>query len=183
MDFSGVTDDTGARVSAVINYILGLNISPDEKVSRISNVVRSVGEHFHSQLFGAASEVFDSASMASRGLDNTDGQAQRLATKIVRNYALGRETATLVSAYYNSVLGSAQEEAFNNAVSMQKHPTLTRSIVGETCKWCESKAGTHTNPTAEDFARHDKCDCLFIVSGYNSRNGLLSNYSKGKAKK
>ena len=178
MDFSGVTNDTSVRVSEVIDYILGLNISPDEKRLRIANVVRAVGVHFHFQLFDASSEIFDSAAMASKGIEDADGQADRLAAKLVRNYALGRQIDPLVSAYYNSVLGDAEREAFNNAVSMQKHPTLTRTIVGETCDWCTFKAGTHTNPTGKDFARHDKCDCLFIVSGFNSRNGLLTNYTK-----
>lgn len=178
MDFSGVTSDTSVKVSEAINYILGLNISPDEKIKRIGNLILEVGKHFHSQLYNASSQIFDSSVIASAGLENTNGQSQRLATKIVRNYALGRKSEALVGAYFNSVLGKAETEAFDNATSLQKHPTLTRVIVGETCEWCEAKAGIHTNPTAEDFGRHDECDCLFIVGGFNTRNGLLTNYVK-----
>lgn len=178
MEFSGVTNDTSSRVADVVDYILRLNISPEDKISRIANVVQAVGLHFHSQMYDATSQIFDSSVMASGGIDDINGQSQRLATKIVRNYSLGRRTDELVLAYYNSILGRAESEAFDNAVSMQKHPTLTRTIVGETCSWCDSKAGTYTNPSGEDFARHDECDCLFTVSGFNSRNGLLTNYSK-----
>jgi hypothetical protein len=181
MDFSGVTNDTSYRVYEAINFVLGLGISPEDKTLRIAKLVRQVGSHFHDQLYDAASQIFDSAAIATIGYQDVDAQSKRLATKIVRNYSLGRGSKSIVSAYYDSILGRAETEAFDNAVSMQKHPTLDRRIVGETCKWCESKAGTHTNPTPDDFARHDDCDCLFIVSGYNSRNGLLTNYIK-KAK-
>ena len=37
-----------------------------------------------------------------------------------------------------------------------------------------------TYPDSELFARHDNCDCLFIVRGYNSRNGILTNYRKAR---
>lgn len=178
MDFSNVTNDVAKQVSNAIGEVLRLDISPADKEIAITRIIRSVGVSYHSQLYGAASEIFDSAAIATAGLSNGDGQAARLANKIVRNYALGREVDPLVLAYYNSVLGQAQAEAFANAVSMQKVPTLDRRIVSETCKWCTAKSGTKTNPTGEDFARHRDCDCLFIVSGYNTRNGLLDNYVK-----
>ena len=179
MDFSGVTDDIAPRVASAIQYILTLGISPADKERRIIRVIQNIGVNYHNQMYGAASDIFDSAAIKTAGLANPDGQIQRLANKIVRNYSLGRETSELVTEYYNTILGRAQYEAFENAISMQRVPTLTRQIVGETCKWCNSKAGVKLNPTGEDFARHRKCDCLFIVSGYNTRNGLLENYVKG----
>ena len=181
MDFSGVTIDTSNQVTEAVNYILALDISPADKQMRIAKVIKSVGSHFHNQLYGANSQIFDSATIASAGLDDANAQAQRLANKIVRNHALSRNTtAQLIRTYYDSVLGRAQDEAFRNAVSMQRHPTLTRSIVGETCKWCNDLAGTYTYPTGEVFLRHRDCNCLFKVSGYNTRNGLLKNYMKKK---
>lgn len=178
MDFSGIAADISARVADAINYILSLNISPADKTRRIAVVVESVGSYYHDHLYRDISRVFDSGAIASRGLDDANAQAQRLANKIVRNYALSRNTNDLVVEYYDSVLGRAQSEAFQNARSLQKHPTLTRTIRGETCSWCDRKAGTHTNPTGEDFARHRGCDCLLEVSGFNSRNGVLKNYKK-----
>lgn len=73
-------------------------------------------------------------------------------------------------------------EVFQNVLSLDKHPTLTRVIVGETCTWCIDRAGTHIHPSGEDFARYRNCDCLFVVSGYNSRNGILKNYVKRDAR-
>lgn len=55
-------------------------------------------------------------------------------------------------------------------------------MVGETCQWCWDHAGTFVYPSGEDFVRHRDCDCLFVVSGYNSRNGILKNYVKRDAR-
>lgn len=181
MDFTGVTIDTADQVSAVIAKILALDISPDDKRTQIAHVVRTVARHYHGQLYGAVSEVLDSAAMTSAGLADPDGQIDRLAQKIVRNDALGRNTSTvLVTEYYNTVLGRLQAEAFANANSMQRHPTLTRTAnIGKPdCEWCVEKSGVYTNPKSEDFGRHDRCDCVFEISGYKTRNGLLKNYKK-----
>nr|DAJ18966.1 MAG TPA: hypothetical protein [Siphoviridae sp. ctRJB2] len=121
--------------------------------------------------------------MLSSGYDaELADQAERLAVKIVRNSALNRQTAVmLLKEYSDVVLAAAQHEAFTNAKSMQKHPTLTRRAnVGKPdCAWCQKKAGVYVNPTSDDFKRHCKCDCVFEVSGYNSRNGVLKNFKKG----
>lgn len=180
MDFSGVTNDVANQVAIAINDVLRLNISPVDKEARIIKIISSVASSYHNQLYSAVSQIFDSSAIKSAGLQNPDGQIQKLANKIVRNHSLGREVDPLVGSYYNSVLGSLQAEAFANAVSMQKVPTLDRRIVSETCAWCVSKSGRRTNPTSEDFRRHRKCDCLFIVSGFNTRNGILDNYVKKK---
>lgn len=180
MEFSKVANDTAMQMTKVVAYILGLNIAPEDKVFRLAKAFRIVGADFYQQMFDANSMVFDSEALKTLGFNDPDGQIERLATKIVQNYNLGRETKTLIKDFYDSALGQAQKEAFDNAISLDKHPTLTRTMVGETCEWCQSLAGVHINPTGEMFARHADCDCLFKVSGYNSRNGLLTNYRKGK---
>lgn len=178
MDFSGIAKDTGTGVTASIDYVLSLGISPAEKIARITLIIRTVGIYFHSKLYDDVSYALGSSIIASAGFDDANAQAERLATKTVRNYALSRSSSALIKEYYDSLLGRAQDEAFNNALSLQKHPTLTRSIVGETCTWCDSKAGTFTNPSPEHFARHDRCDCLIVASGFNTRNGIVTNYVK-----
>jgi len=181
MDFSGVTNETAAGVAAAVDNILHLSISPADKEARIARLIQIIGMDYHGQMYDAAAQVFDATTMASAGMGDANSQAARLANKVVRNYALGRQVDPLILEYYNSVLGSAQHEAFMNAASMQRHPTLTRSIVGEnTCTWCISRAGTYVNPTSEDFSRHGSCDCLFSVAGYGSRNGIVNNYVKGR---
>ncbi len=182
MDFSGVTIETADNVTAATNALLRMKIAPDVKEAQISRLLEVVGTGYRNQMYGAASEVFDStAIVSSAGIDDKS-QARRLANKIVRNYALNRDTTdSLITEFFNALLGNAQNEAFTNAVSMQKHPTLKRTLgPKKDCAWCIAKAGTYTNPTGEDFRRHGECDCRFEVSGYNSRNGVLKNYTKGK---
>ncbi len=181
MDFSGVTNDTSRNVTAAVEGILSMNISPDDKEAQIARIFIVVGREFHDQLYDASSQVFDSQSINS--VDKLDkSQAERLANKVVRNYALTRNTTgALIKEFYDSVLSQAQHEAFQNAASLQKHPTLTRTPTGKTtCKWCLSQSGVHQNPTRENFKRHRDDDCKITVSGYNSRNGVLNNYKKGK---
>ena len=177
INFSPVATDIAESMDVAVKYILSLNISPDNKISRLSKIFNLVGSDFYVQMFDANSQLFDSTAIGTDYYDMTD-QINRLANKIVQNYNLGRPIDVLVKDFYDSALGKAQHEAFRNAVSLDKHPTLTRSIVGETCRWCIDKAGVHVNPGPELFARHSHCDCLFVTSGYNSRNGILTNYSK-----
>lgn len=178
MDFSKVAADTAAYTMMEVEYVLALNIPPADKRSIIRSIFLKHGQKFYLQLFDANSEVFDSLALGTEGFVDSDDQVAHLAAKLVQNYYLGRELGVIVQEFYDSVLGQAQYEAFENAKSLDKHPTLTRTMVGETCKWCQDRAGTHTNPSPSDFARHDHCDCKFDTSGYNTRNGRLKNYIK-----
>ena len=179
MDFSKVATDVAGQMTKVVQYILGLDISPEEKRRRLEKSFRIVGQDFFAKMFADNSELFDSEAIRSLGFNNSS-QIQDLSWKLVQNYNLGRDNDRIVKGFYDSVLADAQSESFTNAVSLGKHPTLTRRIVGETCAWCIARAGTWTDPDGEMFARHDDCDCIFIVEGYNSRNGVLTNYRKEK---
>lgn len=183
INFSPVATDTAESMDRLVKYILGLNIKPDEKIRRLSKAFNIVGSDFYVQMFEANSELFDSTAIGTDYGDMTD-QIDRLSRKIVQNYNLTRPVDTLVKDFYDSALGKAQNEAFTNALSLDRHPTLTRTMVGEkTCRWCQDRAGVFVDPDPELFTRHADCDCLFIVSGYNSRNGILDNYNKRKETK
>lgn len=181
MNFSDVATDVSKQMQEVVDYILALDISPTEKRRRLINAFGIVGNEFFGKMFADNSELFASEAIGTLGYQNPEDQIERLASKLVQNYNLGRKTEEIVKGFYDSVLGDAQKEAFENARSLRRVPTLTRSLVGETCEWCVARTGTFTNPDGELFTRHDNCDCLFIVSGYNSRNGILTNYKKGKS--
>lgn len=180
MNFSNVAADIGKQMEKVVAYILGLDISPADKKARLIKAFKTVGDEFFTKMFTDNSELFDSQAIGSTGFQNPDSQVQRLSAKLVQNDNLGRKNGAIVKEFFDSVLGDAQDQAFANGRSLGKVPTLTRSLVGETCEWCRARVGTFTNPDSEMFARHDNCDCLFIVKGYNSRNGVLTNYRKAK---
>ena len=180
MNFSSTATDLGEQMTKVVDYILGLDISPAEKRARLIKAFGIAGEEFFNKMFADNSLLFDSEAISSLGFSNPEGQIERLSAKLVQNYNLGRKTDAIVKEFFDSVLGDAQKEAFDNGISLGKVPTLTRRLVGETCPWCVARVGTFTYPDGELFARHDNCDCLFIVSGYNSRNGILTNYRKAR---
>ncbi len=180
MDFHPVAIDTASNILPAVKYILGLDISPDDKKTRIAKVINLIGSDFYTQMFDANSQVFDSTAIGTTDYSQMTDQIENLATKLVRQNSLGRVIDPIVREFYDSALGKAQKEAFRNAISLDKHPTLTRTVVGKCCEWCDKKQGTYTYPKGEDFARHDNCDCLFTTSGYNSRNGVLNNYVKHK---
>lgn len=184
MDFSGIAQDMGEETAESIDYILNLDASPQQKRSLLEKLLLAIGAAFFLKMFKDSSEVFDSTAIETLGYPELEDQTSRLATKMLRNYALTREIAPLTQDLFESLLGAAESEAFENGKSLGKVPTLTRSLSGrENCRWCADRAGTYTNPVGEDFARHRACDCILRVSGYNSRNGVLKNYNKGGKKK
>ena len=179
-NFSATAKDIGKQMAKVVAYILTLNISPEDKRRRLTRAFGIVGNEFYGKMFADNSMLFDSEAIGTLGFQNPEDQVERLSTKLVQNHNLGRKNDAIVTGFFDSVLADAQNEAFNNARSLGKVPTLRRRLVGETCEWCRNRVGTFTNPDSELFARHDNCDCLFIVSGYNSRNGILTNYRKAR---
>jgi len=181
VDFERIAVDTAKQVSEQVDYILGLNISPGDKQLQIAKLVASIGVVYHDQAYGAVSTALGSQAVASTGPIDTTDRSNRLAQKVVRNYSLGRAVNDrTIKSYFDSELGEVQDQAFKNAKSMEKHPTVVRSLSGkENCDWCENLAGRHTRPTGEAFARHAGCDCTIVVSGYNTRNGLVTNFAKG----
>lgn len=180
MNFSAPAKDLGQQMTKVVNYILSLDISPSDKRNRLIKAFGIVGNEFFNKMFADNSTLFDSEAITSLGFQNPEDQVERLSAKLVQNYNLGRKTDEIIIGFFDSVLADAQHEAFENGISLGKVPTLTRSLVGETCQWCVDRAGTFTYPDGELFTRHDNCDCLFMVSGYNSRNGILTNYRKAR---
>lgn len=181
MDFELMAVDTAKRVEDQLNYILNLRISPDDKLFQIGKLMKVVGTAFYSRGYAAIASVLDSAAIVSSTADDFNDRTERLAQKVLRDHSLGRATDRTIKNFFDAELGLAQDEAFKNAVSMERHPTMTRSLGGEkNCDWCIAKAGTHTRPGSELFARHAGCDCKIVVSGYNTRNGLIKNFAKGR---
>lgn len=177
MNMTPIAKDTARVVASAIEEILQAKFSPGEKQARIEKIIRDTSNHFSQKTYADASQIFANSISADDLID--DFQISRLAQKTTRDYALMRDNlAADINTFFDSILADAQSEAFANAKSLEKHPILTRSIVSETCAWCQSKARTFADPKPEDFSRHRKCDCLFVVSGYNSRNGVLKNYRK-----
>ena len=90
MDFHPVAIDTASSILPAVKYILGLDISPDDKESRIAKVINLIGSDFYTQMFDANSQVFDSTAIGTTDYSQMTDQINNLATKLVRQYALRR---------------------------------------------------------------------------------------------
>ena len=176
INFEPVASDVATQMSETVHYILSLDISAAEKVNRIVRSFNLVGSDFYVQMFGASSEVFDSMALSSMGYDEMLAQVERLGTKLVRNYAIGYEIDPIVKYFYDSVLGKAMNEAFSNALSLDKHPTLRRKANANCCSWCAGLEGFYIDPVGDVFAHHEKCRCSFEIRGFNTRNGKYKGH-------
>lgn len=177
MDFHKVTKDLTFNTMPAIKYILNLPISLTDKAKRIQNVMSELGDELYTHMYQDISFMFDSGAIKAGGID-VKAELSTIGTKLARNDVLSRPLEEIVQEYFDMVLAKTENESFRNARSLQKHPTLTRRMVGETCGWCAKLEGVHVDPEPIYFARHDNCDCLITVSGYNSRNGVVNNYAK-----
>lgn len=181
MNFSNIAKDLGKQSQPAVDYILSLKVSDAKKKELLTKLFNATGYSFYNKMFADNSELFDSQAIGTAGFQNPGGQVERLSSKLVQDYNLTRVINPTIRGFYDSVLGDAEYEAFENALSLNRHPTLTREMRGETCAWCKARAGTFTDPSGDLFARHDNCNCLFITRGYNSRNGVLKNYTKNSS--
>lgn len=181
MNFSNIAKDLGKQSQPAVDYILSLKVSDAKKKELLTKLFNATGYSFYNKMFADNSELFDSQTIGTAGFQNPGGQVERLSSKLVQDYNLTRVINPTIRGFYDSVLGDAEYEAFENALSLNRHPTLTREMRGETCAWCKARAGTFTDPSGDLFARHDNCNCLFITRGYNSRNGVLKNYTKNSS--
>lgn len=187
MDFSIVTKDILANLLIAENKILKMNLSPKDKRLYILRLFKEVGSSFYLKMFNDNSFIFDSTAIATLGNPTIEIDARVAAVDVVRQYALERNTDVATQSFLNTQIAKAQQEAFNNAVSLEKHPTVTRKLTGrDNCDFCRSLAGTHYYTEGSDYLFRrccTNCDCIIKVAGFNSRNGIVNNYMKKKGTK
>lgn len=181
MDFSVITNDITNYLHRVVDSVLRLSVSPEEKRAQLVRIFIGVGEEFAEKTFNDVSEILDATAIKSQIDINLNNQIEDLARKIVRDSAFELDDKAIEKEYLDVILARSEQASFMNANSLDKHPTLTRRMVGETCAWCHARTGTWTYPDPELFARHDNCDCRIEVSGYKTRNGILNNYKKRRS--
>lgn len=180
MEFQPVADDMAQQVIPAIKHAMAMNVDANSKRALVERIFRSVGEEFYLQMFEANSYLFDSTALGTLGWDKMDEAISALSRTIVSNATTGIDYEQAVQSFFNSGLGKAMSNAFQNANSMQKHPVMYRRLSGaKDCEFCRSVAGTHVNPEPIHFARCcSNCNCIIEVSGYKTRNGLVNNYVK-----
>lgn len=176
MEFSVVADAVGTEAEKTVKYILEQNWSPAKKRQYLIRLFTLTGNEFYNRIFQMGSEIFDSTALSDLGFTNPNGQIEQLAETLVRNYNLSRSTSEVTVEFYYSVMSDAQLVAFKNAISLDKHPVLTRTAHSKACDWCKRLAGTYIEPYEEAFRHHERCKCDFTLSGYGTRDGTYTGH-------
>lgn len=184
MDFDGITNEATERTASLINDILKTDYSPADKIKLIVAAFSSVGETFAKKTFEDISRVYESENLQTPVDYGQGAQIRQLAQKIVRDSAFGIDAQGLTHDYFFNIFARSGEQAYRNAISLEKHPTITRTMTGrETCEFCRQRTGSYSAPTFSDlpteiFRRHYGCDCLIRLSGAGTRSYKLNNYAK-----
>lgn len=176
MDYSKFTATIMPQVLDTMRLINNPEIDPEVRQLNHEILLREVGQAVYTKIYDMNAFDMEIGHTTGPGIDNRYYGLAKVASASVSNGAVG--VADYVANYLHSVIGQAQHDATKTARQTGKHPTVTRRVVGETCKWCDNVAGTFTNPTPDVFRRHSGCDCQIITEGYKSRNGELKNYVK-----
>lgn len=178
MDYAKLNKTILAKVLKALAIINNPEIAPEVRQLNQEILFREVGTALYAKVYDMNAFDFEIERTRGPGIDDRYYGLAKVASASVATGALGLDE--YVKNYLDTMSSKAQMDATKNARQSGKFPTVTRKMVGETCKWCESLAGTYTKPDSEVFRRHGGCDCAIITEGFRSRNGQLSNYVKPK---
>lgn len=176
MNYSELNKTIQNKVMAAVKIINNPEIAPDIRQLNQEILFREVGAAVYAKIYDMNAFDFEIENTIGPGIDDRYYGLAKVASGSVSTGTLG--LAAYVKNYLDNITTKAQNDAMKNARQMGKHPEVTRSTIGETCKWCQSKAGRYTDPSPDVFARHRECDCPISTKGFKSRNGELNNYVK-----
>ena len=178
MNYSALTKGIVAKVLVGIAIINNPEIEPEVRQRNMEIFLGEVGGAVYDKVYDMNAFDYEVEFTRGQGIGNRFVGMAKIASDSVS--AGGKNVVEQqVRNYLSQMAALAQEDATRTARENGKHPTVMRTTNGDTCKWCQSLAGTYTNPPSEVFARHRDCDCAIETRGYKSRNGLLQNYKKG----
>lgn len=178
MDYSKLTKSITPKVLAALALINNPEIAPAIRQLNQEILFREVGSAIYAKIYDMNAFDFEIEHTRGPGIDDRYYGLAKVASASVSTGKLGLEEYVKNYLYYTASI--AQRDAMVNAKQSGKRTKVTRKMNGETCKWCESLAGSYENPDSEIFKRHGSCDCIIITEGYRKRNGLLNNYVKPK---
>jgi hypothetical protein len=176
MNYADLNKTIIAKVMAAIGIINNPEVAPDVRQLNQEILLREVGKSVYDKVYDM--NAFD------MGIENTKGEGMGdsfygMAKVASDSISAGGKSGLpmTVKNYLDNVAGTAQRHATKTAKETGNRPRVTRISDGEACDWCDSMAGSYTNPPAEVFRRHRGCNCQIRTEGYKTRNGLLNNYT------
>jgi len=176
MDYAALNETIINKVMAALAIINNPEIAPDVRQLNQEILLREVGAAVYAKIYNMNAFDYEIEHTTGPGIDDRYFGLAKVSAASVSVGVLG--LGLLVRNYMDTMASKAQQDATYNARQSGKRTRVIRRMVGETCGWCESLAGTYENPDSEVFKRHRACDCTITTEGYKSRNGLLNNYSE-----
>ncbi len=176
MDYSKLAAALTPKVMAAIAVLNNPEISPAVRQLNQEILLREVGNSVYAKIYDMNAFDMEVPHTKGNGIDERYFGLAKVSSHSVSNGKGGLEE--YVKNFLDYSASKAQHDAMTNARQSGKHPKITRTTSGKTCKWCQSLAGVYYEPSSDVFKRHGACDCKITTEGYNSRNGLLKNYVK-----
>ena len=176
MDYGELAAALTPKVMAAIALLNNPEIAPDVRQLNQEILLREVGKSVYDKIYHMNAFDMEIPHTKGSGIDDRYFGLAKVSSASVSTGALGLRE--YIKNYLDNTAAKAQHDASVNAKQSGKRTRIIRKLNGESCKWCESLAGTYEQPDSEVFRRHGGCDCTIITEGYNSRNGLLNNYVK-----
>jgi hypothetical protein len=86
---------------------------------------------------------------------------------------LGEPVKNTCQSFYDDFIQANAE--FRTKSGLKE--TITRTVIGKCCDWCEQLAGTYEYPDVPDdvYRRHNRCKCVVV---HKSDKGIQNVYSK-----
>lgn len=184
MDFDGLTSDATKMTANLAAEILAANYSPANKIQLLTVVISRIGRAYATKLGTDVSRVFGSEALKINPDFGSLAQIEDLARKMTREAAFGLPPTELARDYFTNVFARNGEQAYKNAISLDKRPTITRRLTDrDHCDWCAARTGTFSADSfselpTEIFRRHLGCKCEIRLSGSGGRSRKLNNYVK-----
>lgn len=178
MDYGKLNDSIITKVVAALMLVNNPEIAPDVRQLNQEILLREIGTAVYDKVYDMNAFDFEIEHTRGVGIDDRHFGLAKVASASVATGST--DLPLLVRNYLDTMSAKAQMDASHNARQSGKRTKVTRKMNSETCKWCESLAGTYEDPDSEVFKRHRGCDCSIITEGYRTRNGLLDNYVKTK---
>lgn len=181
MNYTKLSDTIIDKVLGAMALINNPEVAPEVRQMSQEILLREVGKAVYDKVYNMNAYDMEISHTVGNGIDDRYYGLAKIASDSVSAGNQGFDD--YVKNYLDTAISAAQGDAFKNAQESGKRPTVTRSIVSESCPWCDNLAGTYTDPGPDVFRRHRGCDCRIETSGYKSRNGLVNNYTKSDQNK
>ena len=178
MDYAKLNRTILPKMLLALGLINNPEIDPVTRQKNQEILFREVGAAVYAKIYDMNAFDFEIEHTTGPGIDERYYGMAKVASASVSTGTLGLQE--YVKNFLDYAASQAQHDAMRTARESGKHPRMTRTTNGKTCKWCQLKAGEYTNPPADAFHRHGGCDCNIVTEGYKTRNGLLDNYVKPK---